>query len=308
MKLTAASPTRAARLSLATGVLVLVLKLVAWRLTDSVALYSDALESIVNIAAAFAALVALSFAARPADDDHPFGHTKAEYFSAVLEGVLIVVAAIAIVHEAWLRLRAPAALDDIGIGVAISVLATALNGAVALYLIRLGRARRSPALRADGIHLASDVVTTLGVLIGIGLAVVTGWWWLDPALALAVAVNVVWAGWRLIRDSLSALMDEGVPNSERDALEALLARPRPGVVEIHDLRTRRAGTATFIQFHLIVPSSMPVAEAHRLCDDLEAEVHALVDAANVLIHVEPETEAEGLGILFSSQAKKGPGG
>lgn len=293
-------PLTAARLSLVAGVLILGLKFLAWRLTGSVALYSDALESVVNVVAAGAAVVALSVARLPADDNHPFGHSKAEYFSAVLEGVLIVLAALAIVHEAWGRLFAPTAIQSLSRGMAVSLLASAMNGALAWYLLRLGRRRKSPALRADGIHLVTDVVTSLGVLLGIGLAWVTGTWVLDPLLALLVAANILWAGSKLVRDSLSELMDLAMPPTELRALEAALTQPRPGMLEVHDLKTRRAGATTFVQFHLVVEGAMAVDDAHRLCDALEEQVCQAYPDAQVVIHVEPESEALGHGFRLGT--------
>lgn len=283
----------AARLSLVVGAAVLGLKWLAWWLTGSVALYSDALESVVNVVAAAAALAAVTISRRPADATHAFGHTKAEYFSAVLEGVLIVLAALAIVREAWGRFADPQPVTGLDRGLAVSVVASLANGALAWYLVRLGRRQRSPALEADGIHLATDVVTSVGVVIGIVLAAATGYWVLDPLLAMLVAVNILWAGWTLVRDSLSGLMDAALPPRELAPLQGLLAEAPAGALEIHDLKTRRAGRATFVEFHLVVDGAMPVEEAHRLCDGLEAEVHELLPGSEVVIHVEPESEAHG---------------
>jgi cation diffusion facilitator family transporter len=289
------SPLGAARLSLLTGILIFGLKWLAFQATGSVALYSDAIESIVNIVAAGAAMLALAIASRPADANHAFGHTKAEYFSAALEGALVLIAALAIVYEAWGRLRAPVALESLDLGLTLSIVATAINGTLAWYLVRHGRRQRSPALEADGVHIAADVVTTCGVLVGIGLAWATGWWLLDPLLAIAVAINVLWAGGRLVRDSLGALMDAALPPADLARLEQLLAQPRPGMLEAHDLRTRRAGPMTFVQLHLVVEGGMTVAQAHRLCDELEDEIKTLLPGAQPHIHVEPESEAEGAG-------------
>ncbi len=284
-----------ARLSLVGGILILGFKFLAWHLTGSVALYSDALESVVNVVAAGVALLALLVARMPADDNHPFGHSKAEYFSAVLEGVLIVLAAVAIVHEAWGKLFQPAPIESLSAGLAVSLLASVGNGLLAWHLLRQGKQRSSPALRADGIHLTTDVVTSLGVLVGVVLASATGFWVLDPLLALMVAANILWAGSRLVRDSLSELMDLAVPAAELKALKAVLTCPRPGVLEVHDIKTRRAGSTTFVQFHLVVEGAMSVAEAHRLCDALEDEVRSTQSDAQVVIHVEPESEALGGG-------------
>ncbi|HEX4952055.1 MAG TPA: cation diffusion facilitator family transporter [Thermoanaerobaculia bacterium] len=295
----------AAAISLAVGVLIFGLKWLAWRLTGSVALYSDALESVVNVVAAGAATVALAVARRPADANHAFGHTKAEYFSAVLEGVLVLVAAAAIVREGVSRLAAPLPLASLEAGVAVSLLATLANGGLAWGLWRMGKRRRSPALRADAIHIATDVVTTVGVLAGIGLAWATGWWLLDPLIALAVAVNVLVAGWRLVRESLGGLMDEGLPADEMARLREVIDRPRSGVLEAHDLRTRRAGPLAFVQLHLVVEGGMTVEAAHEVCDGIEGELREALPGAEVTIHVEPETEAQRPGFRLGAPADAG---
>lgn len=291
----------AARLSLLVGVAVLGLKWLAWWITGSVALYSDALESVVNVVAAGAALAAVTIARRPADATHAFGHTKAEYFSAVLEGVLIVLAALAIAHEAWGRFADPQPASDLDRGLAVSLAASVANGALAWYLLRLGKRQRSPALRADGIHLATDVVTSVGVVAGIGLAAATGYWVLDPLLALVVALNILWAARKVVQESLSGLMDAALPPAELAPLQALLAQAPAGVLEIHDLKTRRAGRATFVQFHLVVDGAMSVDQAHRLCDRLEDEVQQLLPGSQVEIHVEPESEAKSSGVRRATE-------
>ncbi len=307
-KIPAMQAVAAAAVSLVAGALVFALKWLAWRLTGSVALYSDALESVVNVVAAGAAVVALAVARRPPDANHAFGHTKAEYFSAVLEGVLVLVAAAAIVREAVSRLVEPLPIASLDAGVAVSLLATLANGSLAWGLWRMGKRQRSPALRADAIHIAADVVTTVGVLIGIGLAWATGWWLLDPLIALAVAVNVLVAGWRLVRESLGGLMDEGLPADELARLRAVIERPREGVLEAHDLRTRRAGPLAFVQLHLVVASEMTVEAAHELCDRIEGEVREALPGAEVTIHVEPETEAQRPGFRLKAPAEptRGP--
>ncbi len=284
---------KAALYSLLFGLLVLALKGLAYLLTGSVALLSDALESVVNVVAALAAYLALRVSAKPPDENHPFGHTKAEYFSAVFEGALVVLAAFSIAKEALPRLGRPTPLEGIGPGLWVSALAGGINLALALYLIREGRRHRSPALVADGRHLLSDVLTSLGVLLGVGLASRTGLWILDPLLALLVAANILLMGFRLVRDSVGGLMDEGLSGEERHRLEAALSHLPPGALEVHDLKTRRAGPRSFVELHLVVPGRMPVEEAHRLCDELEARLKKALPGVEVTIHIEPEKEAKG---------------
>jgi len=288
--------------SVAVGLSVLALKLVAWRVTGSVALMSDALESVVNVATALAVIVALRVARRPADANHPYGHHKAEFFSAVLEGVLIVLAALFILREAWDGLMSPRALDAPGLGLAVNALAGLLNAGWAWLLIREGRRHRSPALAADGRHLMTDVVSSAGVLVGVALAVATGWWVLDPVLAVLVALNILWSGWVVIRGSLSGLMDEAVSDAELARIRRIIAESAGGetALEAHDLRTRHAGPVTFIEFHLVVPGETTVEAAHALCDRIEAALMGALPDARVTIHVEPEHKAKHSGIVVLS--------
>lgn len=282
---------RAALASLAVALLVLGLKGLAYLLTGSLALLSDALESTVNVAAALMALFAIRFAQRPPDATHPFGHTKAEYFSAVLEGVLVVLAALFIAKEALPRLLHPTPLGDLGPGLGLALLASGLNGLLAYVLLREGRRLRSPALTADGYHVLSDVLTSLGVLLGVGLAGLTRFWVLDPLLALLVAGHILLLGLRLVRQSVGGLMDEGLPPEEVARIRAVIARELQGqALEVHDLRTRKAGHRAFLEFHLVVPGTMPVAEAHRLCDRLERTLEEAFPGLSVTTHVEPESE------------------
>lgn len=283
-----------AKISVAVACAVLALKTVAWRVTDSVALGSDAMESIVNVAAALAMWAAVRVAKRPPDADHPFGHGKAEYLSAVLEGVLVLVAAVEIAREALPRVLHPRVAESLGLGVAFSVVASALNGALGLYLLRAGKRSRSPALHADGVHVLTDVATSAGVLVGIGLARLTGWWTLDAILALIVAAQIVWAGFGLVRRSVGGLMDETLDPEESAALRALIdakARER-GAVEVHGFRMRSAGSGIFCDLHLVVPGAMTVSAAHALCDDVERAVEQAHPHVDVTIHVEPESLAE----------------
>ena len=279
------------------GCLVLALKTFAWWITGSVALLSDALESIVNLATAFAALVAVRIAARPADANHPFGHHKAEFFSAVLEGVLIIVAALFIFREAYHGLMDPRILDAPIQGLLVNIGATAVNGLWATVLVRQGRALKSPALVADGRHLWTDVVTSAGVAVGVLLAFVTGWWVLDPLMAALVAVNILWAGWRVVKESLSGLMDEAVPEDVLARIRDVISAEAAGAVEAHDLRTRHAGSATFVEFHLVVPGEMTVYDAHEICDRVEVALREAVPDTRVNIHVEPEHKSKHSGIV-----------
>jgi cation diffusion facilitator family transporter len=288
--------TGIAAISVAVALLVLAFKAAAWWLTGSVALLADALESVVNVAAAVAALVAIRYSALPADANHPYGHAKAEYFSAVLEGVLIVVAALLILNEAWGALQAPRAPEAAMLGLAISAVATAVNGAWSAVLFRRGRAARSPALIADARHLLADVVTSVGVIAGVALVALTGILWLDPLLAALTAGNILFSGFRLLRESLGGLMDEAVPSATMDRIRAIVATEAEGAIEAHDLRSRHAGRFTFLEFHLVVPGAMTVREAHAICDRIEAALKAELHDAVITIHVEPEGKAKQSGV------------
>ncbi|MEE2861642.1 MAG: cation diffusion facilitator family transporter [Paracoccus sp. (in: a-proteobacteria)] len=283
--------------SILVGLAVLALKTLAWRVTGSVALMSDALESIVNVATAIAALVAIRVAQRPADQGHPYGHHKAEFFSAVLEGVLIISAALLILREAWFAFQSPRVIGDVGLGMAINLGAGALNAAWCWVLLRQGRRLRSPALVADGHHLLSDVVSSAGVLLGVGLAVATGWTILDPLLAMLVGVNILWSGWKVMATSLSGLMDEAVPEKTLAAIRDIISDKASGALEAHDLRTRHAGAVTFIDFHLVVDGQTTVADAHDICDRVESSLKARLPDAQITIHVEPEHKAKHSGVL-----------
>ena len=263
-----------ARVSIGVGLLVLAIKTFAWWITGSVALLSDALESIVNVATAIAALVALRVAGRPADANHPFGHHKAEYLSAVLEGVLIVITAALILHSSARGLLNPQPLVEPFLGLGVNLIAGVINGIWAFVLLRAGRRFASPALSADGRHLLADVVSSAGVTVGVAAAVLTGWHWLDPALAALVAVNILWSGWIVIRGSLGGLMDESVPEADLAQMRTLVRAHGEGAIEAHDLRARHAGAATFIEFHLVVPAEMTVLDAHAICDRVEAALIA----------------------------------
>lgn len=283
--------------SILVGLVVLALKTFAWWLTGSVALMSDAMESIVNVATAVAALIAIRIAARPADRDHPYGHHKAEFFSAVLEGVMIITAALLILREAWQGFLAPKMLDAPLEGLLVNGSASVLNALWCWVLISRGRRLRSPALVADGHHLLSDVISSGGVVLGVALAVVTGWAVLDPALAALVAVNILWSGWKVMTASLSGLMDEAVADDTLEGIRATISDNATGAIEAHDLRTRHAGPRIFIDFHLVVDGQTTVETAHDICDRIEQALKTRVPGAMITIHVEPEHKAKHSGVL-----------
>lgn len=278
--------------SIVVALAVMALKYWAYLVTGSVALYSDALESIVNLVASLAALLAINISARPADRKHPFGHHKAEYLSAVLEGVLIIIAAVLIIREAYDALITPRTIEGFGLGIALSGLATALNGGWSALLIRRGRALRSPALVADGWHLLSDVMTSVGVIAGLTLAAVTGLNVLDPLLAVAVAGYILWSGFKIILASMSGLLDEAADADIQARIRDVIRRSGDGALEAHNVRTRQAGRVIFIELHLVVPGTMTVNEAHAICDRLEDALEAEIEGSEAVIHVEPEYKAE----------------
>ena len=283
--------------SIFVGTVVLALKYAAYHLTGSIALYSDALESIINVVTALAAFMAVRMSAAPPDANHPYGHHKVEYFSAVLEGVLIIVAALMILREAYYGFLSPRVLDAPGAGLALNGAAAVINAFWSWILIREGRRLRSPALAADGRHLLTDVVTSFGVLAGLLLVPVTGLHQLDPALAALVALNILWSGWGLMKESIGGLMDEAVPEKVLVQIREIIAGNADGAIEAHDLRTRHAGRMTFIDFHLVVPGSMSVTDAHEICDRLERALKAKVEDAMITIHVEPDEKAKHAGIV-----------
>ena len=282
--------------SIVIGCAVLALKAIAWWLTGSAALYSDALESTVNVAASLVTLFAIRFAAIPADANHPYGHDKAEFFAAVIEGVLITIAALLIFQHAWLTWQQPQPIDMPGEGIGLNALATVLNGGWALLLLRTGRRTRSPALTADGWHLVSDVVTSVGVAIGVTLAVLTGYLVLDPVLAAATGVYVLWSGMAMISNSVGGLMDAAPESAVVEHIRTLVSDSAAGALEVHDLRTRRAGRLIFLDFHLVVPGHMTVAESHAICDRIEEALKAAMSHLVITIHVEPEEKAKQHGV------------
>jgi cation diffusion facilitator family transporter len=283
--------------SILVGLGVLGLKFAAYFLTGSIALWSDALESLVNVATAVAAYAAIRYGALPADANHPYGHHKAEYFAVVLVGVLIVLAALSIIRAAYLGFLDPQPFERAAEGLAVNAAAGVLNGLWCIVLIREGRRRRSPAMVADGTHLLTDVATTAGVIVGLILSIVTDLAVLDSVLAALVALNILWAGWRLIRVSIGGLMDEAVEPETLEKIRKIISDNADGAIEAHDLRTRNAGRMTFIEFHLVVAGEMPVAQSHDICDRIEKALRAEVEDATITIHVEPEEKAKHTGVV-----------
>ena len=285
--MTRESLTRFAWLSIAAALATIALKGLAWWLTGSVGLLSDALESFVNLAAAILALWLLRVAARPPDDEHSFGHDKAEYFASGIEGTFILAAAVGIVLTAVPRLLHPEPLQQLGWGLAVSAVAALVNLVVGQILIRAGKAHHSITLEADGQHLMTDVWTSAGVIAAVALVAVTDWLRLDPLIAIAVAAHICLTGVRLMRRSVSGLMDSALPREERDRVQAILERHRAAGVDYHALRTRQAGHRRFVYFHLLVPGAWSVEKGHNLMEDIEGEIRASLPYATVIAHLEP---------------------
>jgi cation diffusion facilitator family transporter len=279
--------TRFAWLSVAAAIATIALKTVAYLVTGSVGLLSDALESLVNLAGALVALAMLNVAARPPDDDHTYGHTKAEYFASVVEGSLILVAALSIAAAAVQRLMFPKPLMQLGLGVGVSVLASLVNLAVAIVLLKASRAHHSITLEANARHLFTDVWTSAGVLAGIGAVAMTGWQRLDPIVALVVAANIVRTGMSIVSRSVSGLMDSALPASEVRAVLDVLQRYAESGAEFHALRTRQSGPRRFVSVHILVPGQWTVLHGHQLLERIEADIRDVVSNATVFTHLEP---------------------
>jgi cation diffusion facilitator family transporter len=274
-------------LSIAAALITLAMKTIAYLLTDSVGLLSDALESCINLLAAVTAYVTLRYAAMPVDATHTYGHEKIEYFSSGLEGALIVVAGIGTIVAVVARLLAPAPLEQLGLGMAIAVVASVINFFVGRLLIHVGRAQRSIVLEADGQHLMSDVVTSAGVVAGLGVVWLTGWQMLDPLIAICVGLNIGWTGLRLVRRSFDGLMDHALPAEEQEKVRAVVRAQLPAGMLFHALRTREAGARRFADFHLLVPGALSVRAAHDVADQIENELKALFPTLETTIHIEP---------------------
>lgn len=279
--------TNYAWLSIAAALTTFLLKMAAWRLTESVGLLSDGLESLVNLAAAIIALVSITVAMRPADEDHAHGHTKAEYFASGMEGALILLAAAGIGLESGLHLIHPQPLQSVGLGLGIAGSASVINLVVARILFRVAHKSHSIALEADGHHLMADVWTSVAVMAAVGLVSLTGWNWLDPVMGLAVAVHIVVTGIRLMRQSMLGLMDTSLPSEEMDAIREVLSKYAADGLQYHALRTRGAGAWRFMSVHLLVPGIWTVARGHDLAEQIEKEIRARVPRLTVLTHLEP---------------------
>jgi len=284
------SLTRYAWLSIAAAVATITLKGVAWQMTGSVGLLSDAIESLVNLAGAMMALWMLTLAALPADDDHAHGHGKAEYFSSAFEGFLILLAAVSIGYTAIGRLLAPQPLEAVGLGLMVSVLASVINFATARILLRVGKEHNSITLEADAHHLITDVWTSAGVIGGVGLVWMTGWLWLDAAIALLVAANIVWTGFQLMSRSAAGLMDVSLPAEKLALIETLLAGYRAQGLDFKALRTRQAGSRAFVTLHVLVPGDWSVQYGHDWAERIEVDIRNAIQHADITTHLEPKEE------------------
>ena len=279
--------TRFAWISIAAAVLTIGLKTVAYFLTGSVGLLSDALESLVNLVGALMALAMLTIAARPADEDHEYGHSKAEYFSSGVEGTLILIAAISIIWTAIPRLFDPKPLEQVGIGLAVSAAASVVNLLAAAFIAQAGKRYKSITLEANAHHLMTDVWTSVGVLGGVGVVALTGWQRFDPIVAFLVAANIIWSGGRIVRDSVLGLMDTALPVAEREILLKVLAAHQTDGIQYHALRTRQSGARRFASFHILVPDTWTVLQGHQLLETIEAEIRQALPDITVFTHLEP---------------------
>lgn len=281
------SLARYAWLSIAAAVVTIALKMWAYWLTGSVGLLSDGLESLVNLAAAMMALAMLLVAARPPDENHAYGHSKAEYFASAVEGVLILLAAVSIAWAAISRINNPQPLESIGLGIGVSLAASLLNFAVARVLLHASKQYDSITLEADAHHLLTDVWTSGGVIIGIGLVMLTGWQILDPIIALLVAINIVWSGVQLVRRSAAGLMDVALPQKEQQQIEDILNTYMEMGIDYHALRTRQAASRRFVEVHILMPNDWSIEQGHQLVDQIEEEIRQALPNTNVLTHLEP---------------------
>lgn len=274
-------------LSIGAAIATITLKSVAWWLTGSIGLLSDAVESLVNLAGALMALWMMWLAEQPADADHAWGHGKAEYFSSAFEGLLIFLAAVSIAASAIERLLHPRPLEALGVGLAVSAVASVVNLVVARVLASVGKKRHSVILEADAHHLMTDVWTSVAVIVAVGLVAFTGWLWLDPVIAIVVAINIVWTGWQLMRRSAAGLMDGALPPDVLARIDEVLARHRAQGLDFHALRTRQAGSRAFVTVHVLVPGTWTVQQGHDLSERIEVELLAVLPNGHVTTHLEP---------------------
>jgi cation diffusion facilitator family transporter len=281
------SPRAYALLSVGAAVVTITLKFTAYLLTNSVGLFSDAAESVINLIAAIAAFWALTIAARPPDAEHAFGHTKAEYFSSGFEGVLILMAGLVIAVAAFPRLGNPQPVENVGLGLAIAMVGTGVNGSVAFLLFRAARRLRSITLRADAHHLLTDVWTSVGVLVGVLLVKLTGWLILDPIVALLVAANIAWAALHLMSDTAHGLLDTGLPQEDLTIVESVLDRYRAQGIDFHALRTRISGRRRFVSMHVLMPGNRKIKEGHDICEQIELDIVQALPGTTVFTHIEP---------------------
>src|SRR6266516_6172654 len=285
-------------LSVGAALVTMGVKFSGYVLTGSVGLFADAAESVVNLVAALVGLWALTLAARPADEDHTYGHTKSEYFSSGAEGALILVAALVIMVEAVPRLLHPHPLEQVGLGLAFSVAGAVINGVLAWFMLRAGKRQRSITLEADAHHLFADVFTTAGVLVGVLLVALTGWLILDPIIALLVALNVIWTGIRLLRQTGLGLLDTALSKEDVKQIEPVFEPSRAQGILFHALRTRQAASRRFISFHVLVPGTWTVLKGHAMCEEIELALRDALPETTVFTHLEPREDP----ISFADQA------
>lgn len=277
-------------LSIMAALVTMGVKFIGYFLTGSVGLFSDAAESVVNLVAALVGLWALTLAARPADEDHTYGHTKSEYFSSGVEGALILVAAIIIVVEAVPHLIHPQPIEQAGLGLLFSSSGAVINGVLAWFMLREGKLQRSITLEADAHHLFSDVFTTVGVLVGVLLVTLTGWYILDPIIALIVAANIIWTGVKLLRQTGLGLLDTALPGEDLEMVRGILDKYRQQGIDFHAMRSRMAGKRRFVSFHVIVPGQWTVLKGHSICEQIELEIRSVLPESTIFTHLEPRED------------------
>jgi len=294
-----ASLTRFAWLSIGAAIATILLKSAAYYLTGSVGLLSDAIESLVNLAGAIMALVMLTIAARPADESHVYGHSKAEYFASITEGFLILGAATGIMIAAVQRITHPRLLEGLGLGLTVSIIASVINLIVSRILLQAGRKGQSITLEADAHHLMTDVWTSIGVIGGVAIAGFTGWSILDPLLAIAVALNIIWTGIQLVNRSVAGLMDAALPENEQQLIEQVMMKYREKGVNFHALRTRQAAARRFVSVHMLVPGDWTVHDAHHTAEDFESDIRAALGGViTVFTHLEPAEDELSMEDMF----------